>query len=1213
MLHLCFPLFIFMNSTTLRTGSVNACACLFAILLVSSALAEERPTLFMRSGRVDGVQDMAVSPDGLWYATVSSGKITIWSTKDGFEYRTLSAGNSPSISIASDNRTIATEYNDGIRLFDVNTAKQTALLKVGNVEAIAKVVFHPHLMLLASLDFDGTVRITNLDTKTEVFHQKTERNTVGLSQLLHFSPDGRFLAVMIPSAIHIYDWERNKEVARFDAYSLHLPNLSRTLKALVINPNGSGSSFQTETAEKIGLYEFSDVAFSSDAKTIAIAHKDEIDIVDLLSGKNLEAVPFLDKGAIQTCLFTSDTRLIVGVVAQNSFTYDLEKHSITDYPAWSVSQFLMIPNTSRLLMNLSNRIGIKDKRGIGQWSEFTANKLASIAQISFSPDGKELVNGTYWAVSPMTVWDLASGEANTRDLPLLGVGSYALSQDETYVAYDGSEGYPNFKVHVWNRKTRHEDLVLPITVPNYPESLAFNADGSRLAAFIGEPKAVRIWSMPDGGELGTIPIEDGGLNKLAWMPDTQILAISQKTGILIVDAKTGSPPKLLRAIDPQAGDPFRVSYGDLHFSPDGKTLAVGGRDQIDLIDSATWSVQDRIPHAEDSCFVYSPDGGYLAYLTTTQAETFVTHSSGLALWSTTEKKIAMQGTDNSTGCPISFHRDGKLLATARDDGIGIVSAATGKVLLTLYRFANDKSADPLIDKSADWLAVTPDGLFDGTAGAWNQMSWRFLDKTFDVAPVELFFREFFHPGLLSDVFEGHKLIPPADISQLDRRQPEVTLSLPTNASDHVSSRQVHLLLDVTESRKEASRIPNGSGARDLRLFRNGTLVQVWRDELHLDANGHAGLTADVPIVAGENRFTAYAFNHDNIKSSDATLVLIGADALKRQGTAYIVAVGINQYAAHTTEQLKNLEFAEADASDFASQFSRLQKSLSQFADVRVVPLLGANATRANMVMALSVLGGGHPTLPPQQTGLFSSVSAVQPEDGVFLFYAGHGTASGKHFYLLPQDFNPQAPLDDPQSKTLSDVDLSHLLETISPARSFLIIDACNSGEALGGDKFVPGPMNSTGLAQLAYEKGLYILAASQGNEYAMEAPELAGGHGYLTYALVEEGLKTQAAAENGSVLLRPWFEFASRRVPGLQSTVHESKTLKSQAAKRKNAATHMKEVQPTGNRGLLPDDDPGAKLVDPGDHARQHPRVFYRREPETEPFVVAKPAVVQSP
>jgi hypothetical protein len=52
----------------------------------------------------------------------------------------------------------------------------------------------------------------------------------------------------------------------------------------------------------------------------------------------------------------------------------------------------------------------------------------------------------------------------------------------------------------------------------------------------------------------------------------------------------------------------------------------------------------------------------------------------------------------------------------------------------------------------------------------------------------------------------------------------------------------------------------------------------------------------VPIVAGDNRLTAYAFSRENIKSPDATLDLAGDNSLRREATAYVVAIGVNTYS-----------------------------------------------------------------------------------------------------------------------------------------------------------------------------------------------------------------------------------------------------------------------------------------------------------------------------
>ena len=95
------------------------------------------------------------------------------------------------------------------------------------------------------------------------------------------------------------------------------------------------------------------------------------------------------------------------------------------------------------------------------------------------------------------------------------------------------------------------------------------------------------------------------------------------------------------------------------------------------------------------------------------------------------------------------------------------------------------------------------------------------------------------------------------------------------------------------------------------------------------------------------------------------------------------------------------------------------------------------------------------------------------------------------------------------SHSISDIELEEAVEGLDAGHLLMVIDACNSGQALEAEEKRRGPMNSKGLAQLAYEKGMYILTAAQSYQAALEAAQL--GHGLLTYALVEEGLKTPIA------------------------------------------------------------------------------------------------------
>lgn len=121
---------------------------------------------------------------------------------------------------------------------------------------------------------------------------------------------------------------------------------------------------------------------------------------------------------------------------------------------------------------------------------------------------------------------------------------------------------------------------------------------------------------------------------------------------------------------------------------------------------------------------------------------------------------------------------------------------------------------------------------------------------------------------------------------------------------------------------------------------------------------------------------------------------------------------------------------------------------------------------------------------------------------------------------------------------------------------------------------------------LAYEKGIYILTAAQSYQAAQEAARF--GHGFLTYALVEEGVK-QAKADgeprDGQVFVREWFDYASRRVPQMQVEL-------------------MREAQEKRgvNVSFVQGDE---KIDDPAERSLQRPRVFYRREADPRPLVVA--------
>src|SRR5262249_45887747 len=381
--------------------------------------------------------------------------------------------------------------------------------------------------------------------------------------------------------------------------------------------------------------------------------------------------------------------------------------------------------------------------------------------------------------------------------------------------------------------------------------------------------------------------------------------------------------------------------------------------------------------------------------------------------------------------------------------------------------------------------------------------------------------------------------------------------------------------------------PSGSGARDLRLFRNGALIKVWRGDV-LNSQQSVTVEETISVVAGENHITAYAFNRENIKSADARLLLKGAESLKRKGTAQVLIVGINEYS----NPQYNLRYAVADARDFAETVRQAQSKLGNFSQIEAIPLLNQDATKANILAALARLAGQFSEASPDAPAVMNLIKPAEPEDAVIVYFAGHGTAQKNRFYLIPHDLGytgPRDGLDEAWLSTvvapsISDLDLELAFEHIDASDLLMVIDACNSGQALESEERRRGPMNSKGLAQLAYEKGLYILTAAQGYQAAIEAAEL--GHGFLTYALVEEGLKNGAAdvePKDGKILIREWVDYAVERVPEMQAAALQ------------------------GPRGLKIVFMPGDETVaDPTKRNVQRPRVFYRREVEPQPLVVER-------
>ena len=163
-------------------------------------------------------------------------------------------------------------------------------------------------------------------------------------------------------------------------------------------------------------------------------------------------------------------------------------------------------------------------------------------------------------------------------------------------------------------------------------------------------------------------------------------------------------------------------------------------------------------------------------------------------------------------------------------------------------------------------------------------------------------------------------------------------------------------------------------------------------------------------------------------------------------------------------------------------------------------------------------------------------------DGSFIIsFAGHGWADKQgNFYLVPADGVWPGGAETPTVSTLiSTAEITRWLRPIDAADIALIIDACHSAASVDAGGFKPGPMGDAGLGQLAYDKGIRILAATQADDVALEDARLR--QGLLTFALAGEGITAKGGMADldgdRSITLDEWLRYATQRLPSLSGDV----------------------------------------------------------------------------
>ena len=461
----------------------------------------------------------------------------------------------------------------------------------------------------------------------------------------------------------------------------------------------------------------------------------------------------------------------------------------------------------------------------------------------------------------------------------------------------------------------------------------------------------------------------------------------------------------------------------------------------------------------------------------------------LILWDArTSTKLRIFEGHTGTVASAAIGWGGHLLTASMDGTARLWDLKTGKELCRLIS----------IDAGKEWLAVSPEGLFDGSLDAPKLLAYR-LAGSLEFVPLERYQHKFFQPGLLTLIMKGKCPTPKADITK--SLPPKVRITSPARSSIEVRDGTLHI---------EASAETRGDHpVKTFRLLLDGRPYGGQRGIYRVDEPRLGTSTAQwtVALEPGKHTLKVLVDTEYVQGASEEIEVRYVGGAPKNTielPTLYVLAIGISKYPA-----TRKLDYAAQDADALAQACQRYSNSL--FNNIEVKVLADDQASRQ---------------------GIFEGLQWFREHMGQksvgILFFAGHGEKDRDgSLYLLPVDF---------EEKNLagSAIDADVLKKQLAgiSGRLILMLDACHAGEIDSGKKRGVGALTDQLVRDLtAEENGLIVMCSALGNEEAQESHQFR--HGLFTEALLE-GLQGKASkTKDGAVYLTALDAYVAARVKEL--------------------------------------------------------------------------------
>lgn len=1098
------------------TGSIDKTACIWDV-------AEDRPLLTFKN-HGSNVYAIAFSPDERFVLTGSADNTArLWDRQSGAERKVFPHPNTvSSVAFSKDGSRVLTGCADGVaRLWDAVEGRVLREYR-GHTNSIHAVAFAPDDRLVATASQDRTARLWN--TETAALTHKLEGHLMQVNSIA-FSKDGSRIVTGAAVGGEVFVWA-----------------VATGRRLLAWKHNSTPNALGIVTAA---------VFVAGDRYVMSAGYDNTACLWDATTGDEVRRYSGSAFGLHSSVVSPDGRFLLVNTGVGIAMLWDLT----TGGQGRLFGDFFAMPFVaSRVAFSPDSRfIAIASHTRARVWDvfaaptepprEFTGKHTKAITAVAFSLDSRSLVTGSEDKTA--RVWDVSTGRERLTLAHDYAVYAVAFSPDGMQVLTGSG---------------------LDTTPDLYPDKIDEMPPCAAILWDAGDGRIVRRFHHPFAYYTNRAKEPSG--ESFDYIKGKVVCVTFSRDGSLVVTGNEDGRAHLWRR---ETGEEIQFFVGtylmhSLALSRDASKLLVTGLDhEARLYDVKTGKVIQRFPHSSFVLSsVFSADDRFVITQAWDRTTRFwrVKEDAKPARQPTAKPvaRGAAESAKNRAATGLPAHLGG---ATGLPVKLGAAPEQPPErevcQLVSLY--------------GGNWVVVAPDGRFDaGDLEEIRGLNWRVPDDPLRPLPPEIFMRDYYEPRLLTRLLDGETLPPVKDLSELNRVQPKVEITdvfLQPNSADRVT---------VTVAVSKATRLRRGSqaveqetGVYDLRLFRDGQLVayepqakeaaapppnrneklEEWRTRtrVNLDGDGRALITfVDVRLPRGANaarvRFSAYAFNEDRVKSATARFTVGLAKPLARvKGKAYVFTVGVRA----SESPVWRLNYAARNARRISETLCAAFEKTGEYEEVIPIQLLADSAglrvtektaTKANIRTVLRLMAGKpvdaetHKLIPNADR-----IRRLGPEDTLVISISSHGIRDrAGNFYFLPYDVGAGAGLDPFADallrRAISSVELSEWMKDIDAGEAAIIVDACHSEAAVKAEGFKPGPMGSRGLGQLAFDKRIKLLAATQADNIARE--DMAAKSSLLMRALVEDGLEARLAdyaLKDGKITLKEWFAYAVERVP----------------------------------------------------------------------------------